>query len=269
MILILAERADPQEIEGSDESFLSLLLRTDEVRRYSTAAADRLIQKFFLSCDSAIANVAPELLNSYILVAIMLDLPHLLQHFHDHGFQIDRNAKAKRVLMDPGMVVIKSDVVEDYTWLSCAVHFGRPECVKVFLQNGADFARDSLSADQFALSMAKGHGAGPHPRATTQIYIWPYQPPRRVVPAEDDNAVLEAFRFAGGDLDTNSSLMHLTRDTGDRGLPALNGRATTTIRGEPLIGELTHPDTDSTHRSMRSRVVVSCAGGRETPARPP
>jgi len=202
MILMLAERANPQAIEGSDESLVSMLLRTDEVRRYSPAAADGLIKRFFLDREDVISSPAPELRNSYILIAIILDLHHLLQYLDNRGFHVHRNEKIKKVLAGPGTVVIKSDVVGEYTWLSCAVHFGRPECVRFFLQSeGASSSRNSLSAaDQFSLSMAQDNAAGPHPRATTDVHIWPYQPPRRVVPAEDDTAVLEVFRLAEGDV---------------------------------------------------------------------
>jgi hypothetical protein len=259
MILSLAERADPQEIARNDQSIFSLLLRTDEVRRYSAAAADGLIERFILSRENIIRDETPELLNSYIFIAIILDLPHILQYFHEHGFHIDGNAKVGRVLGGRGVAVIKSDVVGEYTWLSCAVHFGRAECVRFFLQNGANFARQDPSG-YASLQMARDYAAAPHPRATTEVYIWPYQPPQRVVPAEDDAATLDVFRLAGsGELGLVFSPIHQIRRESNSESPALNCRALQNLYSKSSLTDPYLRDSYLLHRSYGSCFPVSRA----------
>jgi ankyrin repeat protein len=251
MILSLAERAHPQQIAGSDESSFSLLLRTDEVRRYSSTAADGLIERFILSRDNIIGQETPELLNSYILIALFLDLPYVLQYFHDRGFHIDGNTKVGRVLGGPGLAAIKSDVVGKYTWLTCAVHFGRASCVKFFLESGADIARLDPSS-WTPLQMARDYAAGPHPRAATKIYIWPYQPPQRVVSAEDDGAALDVFQ-----LGPVSPSVHKIRKTSGSEAPARNCR---TLRRIYSKSPLTDPylfDSCLRHRSCSGCFSVS------------
>lgn len=223
MILSLAERAQPQHISGGDESLFSLLLRTDEVRRYSCTAADGLIERFILRRDNIIRKETPELLNSYILVALLLDLPHILQYLHSRGFCIDGNQKVGKVLGGPH-VAIKSDVVGKFTWLTCAVHFGRASCIKFFIENGADIARPDPSG-RTSLQMAKDYAAGPHPRAATETYIWPYQPPQRAVSAENDEATLHVLQLVGSvELCLVSPSDHQSCKSGDSVAPALVGR---------------------------------------------
>jgi len=193
MILTLVKGAEPRHLEEDDERLLALLLRTDDVRRYCSAATDGLIDKFILRRHNIIRSTSQELLNSYILAVIFLDLPQVLQYFHRNGFQVD-GSKAIGTVLGGQHVSIKADVVGKYTWLTFAVHLGRASSVRFFVENGADCSRPD-PCGRIALHMARDYASGPHPRATIGIYIWPYQPPQRSVSAEDDQEALAALQL--------------------------------------------------------------------------
>ncbi|KAH0542506.1 hypothetical protein FGG08_003102 [Glutinoglossum americanum] len=196
MILTLVERAEPEHLAQREEEMLSLLLRSDEIRGYCPTAADKLIDRFFLKRNDTFIQEAPELLNSYILIAIILDLPAILQSLLDHGFCINGNQKIG-TLHGGNRVVIKGDVVGKFTWLTFATHFGRAACVKPLLDNGASTTRRD-PCGRTALQIAEEYSAGPHPRAAVVLNIWPYQPRQRLVSAEDDAETSAALRLAAG-----------------------------------------------------------------------
>lgn len=52
MILTLVKGAEPRRIEEDDEKLFALLLRTDDIRRYSSTAADGLIEKIVVQCHN-------------------------------------------------------------------------------------------------------------------------------------------------------------------------------------------------------------------------
>ncbi len=193
MILTLGRGAEPRHLEDDDERLLALLLRTDDVRRYCSAAADGLIEKFIFRQHKIIRSKSQELLNSYILAIIFLDVPQVLEYFYRNGFQVNGNKPIGKVLSGQH-VSIKGDVVGKYTWLTFAIHLGRASTVKLFVENGADCMRPD-PCGRTALHMAKDCVSGPHPRATTGLYIWPYQPSQRLVSAEDDQETLAALQL--------------------------------------------------------------------------
>lgn len=193
MILTLAERAKPQHLEVYNGELLALLLRTDHVRRYSSSAAGALIDRFILRRHFNF-NECEKLFNSYVLVSVLLDLPAVLQHFYSTVSTICGNKPICKVSGNQ-YVSIKSAVAGKYTWLTFAVHLGLAACVKVFLDNGAH-CEEPDPCGQTALQMAKDYVSGPHPRATTELQIWPYQPPQRSVSIEDDQKVLATLHHA-------------------------------------------------------------------------
>ena len=192
MMLTLVKRAEPRRIEGDDEKLLALLLRTDDIRRYSSAAADDLIEKFVLQRHN-IRIQSQELLNSYIIATVFLDIPQVLQYFYRNGIRVNGDEPIGKVLCGQ-RVSIKSDVVGKYTWLTFAVHLGRASIVKLFIENGAD-CMISDPCGRTALDLVKDYVSKPHPRATTGLYIWPYQPPQRFVSAEDDQKILATLQL--------------------------------------------------------------------------
>ena len=193
MLKILVERAEPQDLGGHDEGLLSLLLRTDDVRTYSAQDAEALINKFFLRRAMIVSQEKPRLLNSYILIAIFLDLPQILRHLYHSGLLINGNQIIGEILCGE-RVSIKGEVVGKYTWLTLAIHLGRASCVEVFLENGANIMEPDPNG-RIALNMANDFAAGEHPRAATKLHIWPYQPPQRYPSIEDDEAILAALQF--------------------------------------------------------------------------
>ena len=196
MILELVNRTDPRHLEEKKEGLLSLLLRTDDVRTYFPAAADELIHRFILHRHNIIGREPQELLNSYLIAIIFLDIPQILQHFYRSGFHIDGNEPIGKVLGGQ-RVSIKGDVVGKYTWLTFATHLGRASCARLLIENGAD----SMRADprgRTALHMAKDFVSAPHPRAAIKLYIWPYQPPQRCVSADDDQETLAVLQSTTG-----------------------------------------------------------------------
>jgi hypothetical protein len=194
MILMLAELAQPEHLAQREEEMLSLLLRSDEVREYCSTAADKLIDRFFLKPNDISWPKATELLNSYVLIAIILDLPAILQSSFDRGFCISKNQKIGK-LHGGSRVVIKGDIIGRFTWLTFAIHYGRAACVKTLLKNGANIAKQD-PCGRTALQMAEDYAAGPHPRAAIGLSIWPYQPRPRYVLAEDDADTLATLRLA-------------------------------------------------------------------------
>lgn len=194
MIRVLAENAEPQHLDGHDEELLSLLLRTDDIRRYSARHADALIDKFFLQRAMIFSRERPRLLNTYILIAVVLDLPQMLRHLHESGFLINGNQIIGEVLRGE-RVSIKGDLVGKYTWLTLAVDLGHASCVKFFLANGANIMQPDPSG-RIPVNMANDFVAGEHPRAAAKVYIWPYQPPHRYPSAEDDDTVAAALQSA-------------------------------------------------------------------------
>jgi len=206
MILTLAERAEPEHLAQREEDMLSLLLRSDEVREYCPTAADRLIDKFFLQPNISRPK-ATKLLNSYVLIAIILDLPAILQLSFNHGLCINKNQKIGK-LHGGSRVVIKGDIIGRFTWLTFAVHYGRAACVKTLLEIGANIARRD-PCGRAALQMAEDYAAGPHPRAAIALSIWPYQPHPRYVSAEDDADTLAILQLAtNAQCDTPSGGSH-------------------------------------------------------------
>lgn len=194
MITVLVERAEPQHLGGHDEGLLSLLLRTDDVRTYSAQDAEALIDRFFLRRPMIVSQDRPRLLNSYILIALFLDLPQILRHLYDSGYFINGNQTIGEILCGE-RVSIKGELVGKYTWLTLAIHLGLASCVEVFLENGANIMEPDPKG-RIALNMANEFTAGEHPRAATKLYIWPYQPPQRYPSAEDDEAIVAALQFA-------------------------------------------------------------------------
>ena len=212
MILTLARNAQPRHPAAHDEELLSLLLRTDDVRRYCSAAADELIDRFILQRHNIIESKSDKLLNSYILVSIVLNTPSLLHYLSSSGFQVSGNNSIGKVLGGQH-VYIKGDVVGNYTWLTFAIHLGHVSCVKFFIETGADcMRRDPRSWT--ALHMAEAYVSGPHPRAATELFIWPYQPPRRFVSEEDDQEILAVLQLATGTQPGLTSCPGHQRDTG-------------------------------------------------------
>lgn len=183
MILELAERANPEHLED-EQGYLSILLRTDDIRSYCPEAAERLMRRFFFGRPSFIRPENAPLFNSYILLAILFDLPDILQHFYQRGNAIDAN-QTIGMLFNGERVVFKGRMIGHYTWLTFAVHFGIPSCVRVFVMNGADITHPD-PAGRTALGMAREYCNTQHPRIATQVYIRPYQPPQRLVTEEDD-----------------------------------------------------------------------------------
>lgn len=194
MIRVLAEYAEPRHLDGHDEELLSLLLRTDDIRTYSARHADALINKFFLRRATIFSQESPGLLNSYILIALVLDLPQMLQHLQHSGYLINGNQTIGEIFCGE-RVSIKGDLVGKYTWLTFAIHLGRASCIKVFLANGVNTTQPDPSG-RIPVNMANDFVAGEHPRAATKLYIWPYQPSQRYPSAEDDDAVIAALRSA-------------------------------------------------------------------------
>lgn len=109
MIRALAEYAEPWHLDGHDEGLLSLLLRTDDIRTYSAQHAGALIDKFFLQCAMIVSHEKPKLLNSYILIALVLDLPQILRHLHHSGILINGNQIIGEILCGE-RVSIKGDL---------------------------------------------------------------------------------------------------------------------------------------------------------------
>ena len=187
MILTLARAADLRHLEGREQEQFSLFLRTDNVRKYCSATADRLVERF-ISTDDTLEVKSEKVINSYILAAIFLDLPQVLLSFYHWKLQLSGNEIIGKVFSGQ-RVVIKGDVVGQFTWLTFAVHLGRTSCVKLFLENGADCTRSDPHG-RTALQMAQEYVTRPHPRATINIYMWPYQPQQRAVSADDDREIL-------------------------------------------------------------------------------
>lgn len=194
MMLALAERAQPKHMQGKDEEVLGLLLRTHEVRRYCSRAADLLINRFILQRSHEIKNQSETLRNRCILIAMFLSLPQILELFKNHGLLVCGHKSIGKILGGQS-VVIKSDVAGNYTWLTLAVDFGLFSCVKLFIDNGADCTQLD-PCGRTAVDMAEDYVSRPHPRAATKLQIWPCQPPQRYVSAEDDQESLAALRLA-------------------------------------------------------------------------
>jgi len=211
MVLALAERAEPQHLEANGEKQLALLLRTDEVRRYCPVAADALIERFFLRRHNNFENESEKLLNSYILIALLLDLPRVLEHFHNTGSTLCGNQPIGKILGGQ-CLSIKGDVAGKYTWLTFAVHLGLVSCVKLLIDVGVDCSIPDPCC-QTALGMAKRYVSGPHPRPATKLSVWPYQPPQRFVSAEDDQGVLAILELAAN---TRSALLSSSGHPGGR-----------------------------------------------------
>lgn len=194
MMLALAERAQPKHLQGKDEEVLALLLRTHEVRRYCSRAADLLINRFILQRFYEIKNQSETLRNSCILIAMFLGLPQILELFNNHGLLVCGHKSIGKILGGQS-VFIKNDVAGNYTWLTLAVDFGLVSCVKLFIESGADCTQTD-PCGRTALDMAEDYVSRPHPRAATQLHIWPCQPPQRCVSAEDDQESLAALQLA-------------------------------------------------------------------------
>ena len=194
MILALAERAQPKHMQDKDEEVLALLLRTHEVRRYCSRAADLLIDRFILQRSDEIKNQSETLRNRCILIAMFLDLPQILELFKNQGLLVCGHKSIGKILGGQS-VFIKSDVAGNYTWLNLAVDFGLLSCVKLFIENGADCTQVN-ACGRTALDMAEDYVSRSHPRAATKLHIWPCQPPQRYVSAEDDRESLTALQLA-------------------------------------------------------------------------
>ena len=194
MMLALAERAQPEHLQGKDEEVLALLLRTHEVRRCCSRAADLLIDRFILQRFHEIKNQSEMLRNMCILIAMFLGLPQILELFDSHGLLISGHKSIGKVLGGQS-VIIKGGMAGNYTWLTLALEFGLVSCVKLFLDNGADCTQLD-PCGRTALDMAEDYVSRPHPRAATKLHIWPCQPPQRCVSTEDDQECLAALRLA-------------------------------------------------------------------------
>ena len=194
MMLALAERAQPKHLQGKDEEVLALLLRTHEVRRYCSRAADLLIDRFMFQQLHEIKNQSETLRLRCILIAMFLGLPQILERFSSHGLLVCGHMSIGKILGGQS-VFIKGDVAGNHTWLTLAVDFGLVSCVKLFTDNGADCTRLD-PCGRTALDVAEDYVSRPHPRAATKLHFWPCQPPQRWVSAEEDQESLAALRLA-------------------------------------------------------------------------
>lgn len=193
MMLALAERAQPKHLQGKDEEALALLLRTRS-SEILLSAADLLIDRFILQRFHEIKNQSETLRSRFILVAMFLGLPQILELFNNHGLLVYGHKSVGKIFGGQS-VVIKGDVAGSFTWLTLAVDFGLVSCVKLFIDNGADCTQID-PCGRTALDMAEHYVSRPHPRAATKLHIWPCQPPQRCVSAEDDQSSLAALRHA-------------------------------------------------------------------------
>jgi hypothetical protein len=194
MMLSLVERARPNHLQGKDEDVLALLLRTHEVRKYCSEAADLLINRFILQRLHEIKYQSETLRSRCISIAMFLGLSHILEHFNDHGILLCGHEPIGKILGGQSLF-IKGDVANNHTWLTLAVDFGLVSCVKLFIENGADCTRRA-PCSRTALEMAEDHVSTPHPRAATQLHFWPCQPPQRSVSTKVDWEILAALRIA-------------------------------------------------------------------------
>src|SRR5204862_2789629 len=129
MIVELAERAEPKHLADNHEEQLGLLLRTDEVRRYSPGAAAGLVDKFFLRRLDTFKQIKAETFNTYILVTILLDLPQLLTQLCRMAVDTDWNREIGNILRKE-RVCIEGDFTSVFSWLSLATHLGHASCAK-------------------------------------------------------------------------------------------------------------------------------------------
>ena len=129
-----------------------------------------------------------------MLASVFLDIPQVLQYLYRNCLRVNGSEPIGKVLCGQ-RVSIKGDVAGKYTWLTFAVHLGRASIVKLLIENGAD-CMVSDPCGRTALDLVKDYVSKPHPRATTGLYIWPYQPPQRLVSAEDDQKTLAALQLA-------------------------------------------------------------------------
>ena len=194
MVLALAERAQPEHLQGKNEEVLALLLRTHDVRRYCSRAAELLIERFILQRVDEIKNQPETLRSMCMLIAMFLGLPQILELFDSHGLLVCGEKSIGRILGGQS-VVLKGDIAGKCTWLTLAVEFGLVSCVRLFIDNGADCTQLD-PCGRTALDMAENYVSRPHPRAATELHFWPCQPPQRLVSAEDDQEILAALRLA-------------------------------------------------------------------------
>ncbi|KAH8884415.1 hypothetical protein GQ53DRAFT_770994 [Thozetella sp. PMI_491] len=201
MVLALVDMVSLEAIDGDHETLLSLLLRSDEVRQYSSAAADSLIQRFILCPQGALDPQLPSpLLHTYLFLAVVLDQPHLLREltkFHGLG-----KALAQKIppLLDSQRVVIRSNFTQTSTYLDVAVALGSTatlQCCLNMLEPSAEASRAVLDAYDSAIAHAKRK----YPRLGYPGKIWPCQPRQHSISSDVDveicTAILDALRDMG------------------------------------------------------------------------
>jgi hypothetical protein len=155
-------------------------------------SADALIDNLILRHHDHSRYDSPEIFHTYLLIALLLNLPQVLRNFYHQGLDVSASDLIGNVLSGQH-VSIKGEVVSKYTWLTFAIHLGRASCVKVFIEDGVDPLTPD-SCGRTGLQMAQDQVHSPHPRATSELHIWPYQPPQRFVSFEDDHDTLAVLQ---------------------------------------------------------------------------
>jgi hypothetical protein len=221
MVLKMAEHALSLDINSdgkmlmNHDSLLALLLRTSDLRRHSPQVTKELIERLIESNVDQILNSSDTVRNTYILSALILNLPDTLRKFLNRtDTNRDRNCSPGYSVsfcpfdsitsqFEGSSVVIKScPSLDTFSWISLAINLALPECLQVLLEplepldllDSSRYLKYINVLKESIVEVEKIQQRRNYPRKSIKLYTWPCQIPERNVEQSEDERIANLLK---------------------------------------------------------------------------
>ncbi len=258
MILKMAEHALSSDINShtdgkiliNHDSLLALLLRTSDLRKHSPQVTRQLIEQLIESNVDQIVNSSDTVRNTYILFALILNLPDTLRNFlsragvnrdrdYSTGYSPNTNHEfcpfdSITPQLEGSSVAMKScPSLDTFSWVSLAVDLALVECLRVLLEpwepsdpasligvtnnrlDPLDSERYSKNSNVLKKSLEEVDmilQQQNYPRHAVMLYTWPCQIPQRHVEQSEDEQIAKLLKEWIGKFDKALGIGHLVDD---------------------------------------------------------
>lgn len=199
------------------DSLLALLLRTSDLRKYSAQISRQLIERLIESNVDQIVRASNTVRNTYILSALVLNLPDTLQNFLSRtGTNNFCPFDLITSQFEGSSVVFKSyPSLDSFSWVSLAVDLALPECLQVLLGpweplgptglvgvtsrhldllNSGRYLNHINILKESLVEVDKMQQQRNYPRQAIALYTWPCQIPQRHVEQSEDEQIADLLK---------------------------------------------------------------------------